>query len=265
MFHVLFLELVKEHPTDLFYGRPPRHVRATCKIGVQAILEVDSWQGFFARCRQPCPEPEALTDKLKQAVGNSLRKGYHSESTDFSKVQASGVSHILKKGETYRMATTVTHVRLALGSDSSHILCGACLVYNDLICTEIAHYGSRYACNGAICHSGDTTVDGKSKHTIHVDLQRLPSSVTHLFFTLCACGCNNLSGFLNPAIDMDDGDGMPLCTYYLTTAGDAPTVVMAAVVRFNEGWQVIALGAHSAVRCCGNYSRAKRDIAQIRL
>lgn len=211
------------------------------------------------------PEPAELTDRLKQAVGNSLKKGYHSENTDFSKVHASGVSHILRKGESYRMSSTVSDVRLVLGSDSSHILCGACLVYNDLVCTEIAHYGSRNACRGAISHSGDTMVDGKSKHTIRVDLSKLPSSVTRLFFTLCACGCNDLSGFRNPAIDMDDENGMPLCTYSLDTAGNAPTVVMAVVARVADGWQVTALGVHSAVRCCGNYSMVKRDIAKIKL
>jgi tellurium resistance protein TerZ len=265
MFHVLFLELVKQQPTDLFYGRPPRHVRVACKSGVQAILAVASWQGFFDACRQPCPEPADLTDRLKQAVWNSLKKGYHSENTDFSKIHASGVSHILQKGQSYRVSSTVSHVRLVLGSDSKHILCGACLVYKDLVCAEIAHYGSRRACNGIITHSGDTMVDGKSKHTIHVELSSLPSSVTRLFFTLCACGCSDLSGFRNPAIDMDDENGMPLCTYSLDAAGNAPTVVMAVVARVGDGWQVTALGVPSAVRCCGNYATVKRDIAQIRL
>merc|ERR1712217_232650 len=265
MFHVLFLELVEQQSADLFFGRPPKNVRAACKKGFESILEVASWDGFFAACGQPCPEPAELTDMLKNAVWISLKKGYHSERTDFTKVHASGVSHILRKGESYRVSSTVSNVRLVLGSDSSSILCGACLVYNDLICTEIAHYGSRHACGGAISHSGDTVVDGKSKHTIDVDLSCLPPSVTRLFFTLCACGCNNLSDFQNPAIDMDDENGVPLCTYSLDTAGNAPTVVMAVVARIHQGWQVTALGVPSAVRCCGNYSTVKRDIARISL
>jgi tellurium resistance protein TerZ len=265
MFHVHFLELVKQQSTDLFYGRPPSHVRKACKSGIQAILDVASWEGFFFACHQPCPKAAELTDRLKQATSNSLRKGYHSENTDFSRIHASGVSHILKKGETYRVSSTVSNVHLVLGSDSAHILCGACLVYEDLSCTAVVHYGGRSGYGGAILHSGDTQVNGKSKHTIDVDLAALPSSVTRLFFTLCACGCADLSGFKNPAIDMDDENGVPLCTYSLEAAGRAPTVVMAAISRSAGGWAVTAVGLHSTVRCCGNYSTVKRDILGIKL
>jgi tellurium resistance protein TerZ len=265
MFHAHFLELVKQQTADLFYGRPPYHVRKAFKGAVQAILDVASWDGFFAATRQPCPDSAELTDRLKEAVANSLRKGYHSEKTDFSRIHASGVSHILKKGETYRVSSTVSNVHLVLGSDSRSILCGACLAYEDLICTSVVHYGGRHGYGGAIYHSGDTQVDGKSKHTIDVNLKQLPSSVTRLFFTLCACGPSDLSGFNNPAIDMDDENGMPLCTYSLESAGRAPTVVMAAISRTGGGWQVTAIGLPSAVRCCGNYSTVKRDILGINL
>merc|ERR1712232_133548 len=265
MFHVHFLELVKQQSADLFYGRPPYHIRKACKSAVQAILDVSSWEGFFAATRQVCPDPAELTDRLKQSVANSLRKGYHREFTDFSRIHASGVSHILKKGESYRVSSKVSNVHLVLGSDSSHILCGACLAYEDLTCTSIVHYGSRRGYGGAIYHSGDTQVNGKSKHTINVNLKELPSSVTRLFFPLCACGCSDLSGFKNPAIDMDDENGTPLCTYSLESAGKAPTVVMAVISATGEGWQVTAIGLHSAVRCCGNYDTVKRDILGIKL
>merc|ERR1719384_2433487 len=107
-------------------------------------------------------------------------------------------------------------------------------------------------------------VDGKSKHIMQVDLSALPTSVTKLFFTLCACGCSDLSGFENPSIIMQDSDagGAPLCSYSIERAGRAPTVVMCAVVRVGSGggWRVTALGEHSRVRCCGNYGQVKRDI-----
>jgi ubiquitin-protein ligase/stress response protein SCP2 len=265
MFHVHFLELVTRQNYDVYYGRPPSSVRTAFKTVVQDILAVSSWDGFFAACRQRCPNSSQLTDSLKQATLNSLRKGYHSERTDFSRIHASGVSHILKKGETYRVSSTVATVNLVLGSDSSAILCGACLVYEDLTCTNIVHYCKRQAYSGAIRHSGDTQVNGKSKHTIDVDLNALPSSVNRLFLTLCSCGCTDLSGFKNPAIDMGDGLGSPLCTYSLEQAGNAPTVVMAAIWRSETGWQVTAIGQHSAVRCCGDYSVVKRDIQKIKL
>merc|ERR1712137_118849 len=96
---------------------------------VRAILAVAAWPAFFEACRCPCPSPAALTDILKQATKNSYKKRYHTDKTDFRAIQASGVSHILKKGERYTVDRSVHCVRLALGSDSSAILCGACLAY----------------------------------------------------------------------------------------------------------------------------------------
>mmetsp|Transcript_37592 Transcript_37592/g.117115 ORF Transcript_37592/g.117115 Transcript_37592/m.117115 type:complete len:94 (+) Transcript_37592:336-617(+) len=92
----------------------------------------------------------------------------------------------------------------------------------------------------------------------------MPASVTRLFFTLCACGCSDLSGFKSPSINMQDPQGTALCKYSIEKAGHAPTVVMAAIVREGRSWRVTALGEHSGVRCCGNYSQVKRDIAKLR-
>mmetsp|Transcript_64770 Transcript_64770/g.163045 ORF Transcript_64770/g.163045 Transcript_64770/m.163045 type:complete len:928 (+) Transcript_64770:100-2883(+) len=265
MFHVRFLELVSRQSADLFFGMPPQHLRQEFKQAVRGILSVDQWPAFFAACRRPCPGPARLTDILKQATRNSLRKRYHTENTDFSSIQRSGVSHILQKGESYKVAGSVTKVRLTLGSDSAMILCGACLVYEDLTCAAVVSYDSREGYRGAVRHSGDTIEDGNSKHVMDVDLSALPASVTRLFFTLCACGCADLSGFKSPAIDMRESGGSPLCTYSIDKAGRAPTVVMAGVVRRGGSWEVTALGVPSAVRCCGNYNQVKRDIAAIRL
>jgi stress response protein SCP2 len=266
MFHALFLELVgKQSSVDLFFGHPPHHLRQTFKTAVAKILACETWPEFFAACRRPCPGPAALTNILKQAVKNSRWKNYHSDTTNFSRIQASGVSHILKKGETYKVGESVKSVRLELGSDSANILCGACLVYEDLTCAAVVSYDSRAAYSRAVNHSGDMQVEGKSKHIINVELGKLPASVTRLFFTLCSCGCADLSGFKKPSIKMQDADGTGLCTYNLESAGRAPTVVMATIVRNSGSWQVTAIGLPSRVRCCGNYSQVKRDIAGIKL
>jgi len=82
---------------------------------------------------------------------------------------------------------------------------------------------------------------------------------------LCACGADNLSAFKNPAITLQDADGAQLCSYTIDQAGQAPTVVMAGVERREGSWQVTALGKHSTVGCCGDYSQVKRDIATIRM
>eukprot|EP00415_Alexandrium_ostenfeldii_P000598 UN0598 len=108
-------------------------------------------------------------------------------------------------------------------------------------------------------------VEGKSKHVIDIDLSRVPPSVTRLFLTLCSCGCEDLSGFKNPSIKMQDAGGAPLCAYNLEKAGRSPTVVMAGILRHGGGWKVTAIGRPSSVRCCGNYGQVKKDIATIRL
>lgn len=265
MFHVLFLRLVENQTMDFLFGRPPAHIRQTFKEGLQHILAVDSWPGFFSACRRPCPSPSALTDLVKQAVKNSRCKRYHTDRTDFSRIQASGTSHILRKGESYKVGTSVRKIRLELGSDSSMILCGACLAYEDLTCSKVVCYCDRYAYKGSLKHSGDQQIDGKSHHIMDVDLARLPSSVNRLFFTLCSCGADNLSFFKKPAVSLQDADGTPLCSYTIDQAGNAPTVVMAGVERREGSWQVTAIGKHSAIRCCGDYSQVKRDIATIRM
>lgn len=265
MFHVLFLRLVENQTMDFLFGRPPVHVRQAFKQGVQSILAVETWPGFFSACRRPCPNPSALTDIVKQAVKNSRHKRYHTDKTDFSRIQASGTSHILKKGESYKVGESVRRVRLELGSDSEMILCGACLAYEDLTCSEVVCFSDRTAYKGSLKHSGDQQIDGKSQHIMDVDLARLPSSVNRLFFTLCACGADNLSAFKNPAIALQDANGTQLCSYTINQAGRAPTVVMAGVERREGSWRVTALGKHSAIRCCGDYSQVKRDIATIKM
>jgi len=222
MFHVHFLRLVKNQTMDFLFGRPPIHVQKAFKEGVHDILAVETWPGFFSACKRPCPSPSALTDILKQAVKNSRHKKYHTDKTDFSRIQASGVSHILKKGESYKVSGSVRNVRLELGSDSANILCGACLAYEDLTCSKVVCYCDTFAYKGALKHSGDQQKNGKSLHIMDVDLAKLPSSVNRLFFTLCACGADNLSAFKNPCIALQDGDGAPLCSYTIEQAGHHP-------------------------------------------
>jgi len=265
MFHVHFLSLVENQTMDFLFGRPPLHLRQAFRKGVENIIAVETWPRFFSACRCSCPGPSALTDIVKQAVKNSRNKRYHTDKTDFSRIQASGTSHILKKGESYRIGKSVQRVRLELGSDSAHILCGACLAYEDLTCAKVVCYSDRQAYKGALKHSGDQQVDGRSLHVMDVDLAKLPPSVNRLFFTLCACGGENLSAFKNPAIDLQDADGNRLCSYTIDQAGQAPTVVMAGIERREGTWQVVAIGKHSAVGCCGDYSQVKRDIATIRI
>jgi stress response protein SCP2 len=253
-------------PSDYYYGRPTLHLKESFRRHVQRILAVDTWPDFFAMARRQCPSPAQLTDLLKGAVHGSLKKGYHTKGTDFSRVQRSGVSRLLKSGEKYRVESSINEVSLELGSDSSMILCGACLLYEDTRFKQAVCYSDRSDASRAVIHSGDTQVAGKSQHTIKVHLGQLPRAVNRLFFTLCCCGGSNLSAFKNPSIKLAN-TAKPedqLCQYTLASAGRAPTAIMACLLREQDGWQVKALDCKSRVRCCGNYGTVKKDIAQIR-
>ena len=255
-------------PSDQFFGSPPVHVRQFCTQHIQKILAVDDWAGYFGMLHLRIPSPAQFTDMIKKAVHNSLQKGYHSKDTDFSRIHRNGVSRLLKCGESYRVESTVRKVRLELGSDSSMILCGACMLYQDTRFYQTVCFMNRNGANGAVWHSGDTQVDGKSHHTICVDLSRLPASVNRLFFTLCCCGGSSLRDFQNPVIrlaDEEDSSGANLCEYTLASAGTAATAVMACLSKEGHlGWQVRALHCTSQRRCCGDYGDIKRHIAQIR-
>jgi stress response protein SCP2 len=253
--------------SDYFYGRPPLHLRKSFCQHVQRILAVDSWNGFFGMVRKSAPSPAQVTDMIKQAVHDSLRKRYHTKKTDFSKIHRSGVSRLLKCGESYSVSSGISNICLELGSDSSMILCGACLLYEDTRFKETVCYSTRRDKSNSVSHSGDRQVLGKSQHTIQISLDKLPSSVNRIFFTLCCCGGSNLSDFKKPSIRLSDKatPDEELCQYTISSAGRAATAVMACLMKEGDGWKVIALDTTARTRCCGNYGDIKKHIAQIRL
>lgn len=128
----------------------------------------------------------------------------------------------------------VDAVTLKLDSDSSHILCGACLLYNaQQVCEKVVCHSDRYFGNGCVKHSGDTKVDGKSVHTISVELSKVPAEVTQLFFTICSCGPSDLSGFKNPSIMLYE-NAQPdanLLEYSIDQAAKSVSSVMARMIR----------------------------------
>eukprot|EP00615_Pteridomonas_danica_P012141 CAMPEP_0114353394 /NCGR_PEP_ID=MMETSP0101-20121206/18635_1 /TAXON_ID=38822 ORGANISM="Pteridomonas danica, Strain PT" /NCGR_SAMPLE_ID=MMETSP0101 /ASSEMBLY_ACC=CAM_ASM_000211 /LENGTH=598 /DNA_ID=CAMNT_0001494217 /DNA_START=770 /DNA_END=2566 /DNA_ORIENTATION=- len=163
----------------------------------------------------------------------------------------------LSKGESFELPGLGNKLELELSSDSTSILCGACLAYDDdNNYIDSSNYSSRLGCNGSLKHSGDTIIDGKSKHKIYVDFNKLPSNVNSLFFSLCACGPSDLSHFKRPYINLSDGITQGnLCRYDLSDAGKAPSNLMAAVSKIPGGcWAITAIGDDAKTKCCGNYN-----------
>lgn len=129
---------------------------------------------------------------------------------------------------------TVDSVTLKLDSDSAHILCGACLLYNDRgTCEKVVCYSDRSFWGGAVQHSGDTKVDGKSVHTLKLALSKIPDEVTQLYFTLCSCGPADLSGFKDPSIMLFENSqpDANLLEYSINQAANSLSCVMARMLR----------------------------------
>mmetsp|Transcript_67259 Transcript_67259/g.60394 ORF Transcript_67259/g.60394 Transcript_67259/m.60394 type:complete len:398 (+) Transcript_67259:110-1303(+) len=158
---------------------------------------------------------------------------------------------------------SIDGITLQLDSDTSSILCGACLVYNNEDkCMKVVHYSDRnYA--GCITHSGDTQVFGKSVHTIKLALSGLDQKVKQLFFTLCACGPSDLSQFKEPVISLyeNDEEEVNLIQYGIEQAGKARSVVMCRLFRANgSDWSIQALGSeewHIQQKVCMAYHNAQ--------
>jgi stress response protein SCP2 len=134
----------------------------------------------------------------------------------------------------------VDAITLKLDSDSSHILCGACMLYDSHgVCQKVVHYSDRSFAGGVVSHSGDTRVDGKSVHTISLSQSRIPAEVSRLYFTLCSCGPQDLSGFRNPSIMLYDHSepDANLLEYAIEQAAQSPSCVMARLIR-RPAWKL---------------------------
>jgi stress response protein SCP2 len=181
---------------------------------------------------------------LKASVSNSERKGYHRRGMDFSRVQRSGVSAILRKGESVSASATIRRVRLeevwrwgrraaaANGPaddddyhdlDETLFLDASCLTYGfdgkPLAEIDFSHrrsvsglcvsgdgvYGSRGSV--AITHSGDVIDGGRreGKHTINVNLHALSDKVGSLYLTLSAW-TTSLTAIVRPEVRCYDPD-----------------------------------------------------------
>jgi len=203
-------------------------------------------------CDLPVPSPLALTNQLKQAVKNSLNRGYHNSKTNFAGILASGVSKILLKGQTYSCNTNLKRVFLeeVWGyKDNVIYLDASCLVFKfDASIYKIIDYHNRKDTNEAIEHSGDIITREKysGKHTITISLEKLPSDVKALFFTISSW-TTLLTDILDPYVMFIDPDTQQsLCGYEYSgkDTGNKTSVIMAKMYRETPTgkWTVQAIG-----------------------
>ena len=229
------------HPSPLSYAHFKQHV--------SRILAVDTWPQFFHVIQRVCPNKKQFATHLRDAVRNSRRKGYHTAGMDFGRVQASGVSHILKKG----LSCAASGLRRLVFTDTWSWTRDTETKYLDASCLLFAGHALKYTVDYSITrgpgvvHSGDVLSGNSGSHTIHIDLQMVPSNVTTLVFVLSAFNAAKLAEFQSPAVRFaDEATGVDLCSYNLEAhnkTASLTAIVMCKLYRVQSGgWHVLAIG-----------------------
>ncbi|KAI9331866.1 hypothetical protein BDR26DRAFT_921946 [Obelidium mucronatum] len=265
---------------DLFYGRPTTKFLAGLKSKVTAILECESFESIFPFYHlpqlpfmKPSFSPSKLTDALRECVRQSLKKGYHSKTTNFSKIHASGVSKILRKGQSYRCAPSIKSIVMEESwgvGGASRYLDATVFVYDfDGKFLELADFRSRLIQAGSVRHSGDVMTGDRGSHKISIDANRLPKNVKTLVFTMTSW-TGRLCDMMDPEVRLFDGGSMTeLCQYGFddcATAGQNTCVVMCTLSRPSEGglWKVEAVGK-IGMGTAMDYDPVKKMIDDLRL
>jgi len=276
---------------DDFYGQPTPWLRTAMRAHVSKTLSMDSWPEFFALINAALPSKAYMKAWMVRAVGNSERKKYHKRGMDFSRVQRSGVSSILRKGESVSASPTMKAVRLEQlwrYSRGTIFLDASALTYNfdDKPLAQV-DYSSTVSATGlvnggvhstvtagaarvALRHSGDVMEHDKKQgtHTIDIDLRALSDKVGSIYLTLSAW-TTTLKEIVRPEVrcfDPDDKSGEPLARYELdgNPTGSHTSVVMCRIWRPAPGkaWKVTAIGELGQGRA-GNYGPIHETIAKL--
>lgn len=285
LFHCVFLRLLVEgggsqtkledckDRYDTFQGRPPRHVRRQFHHCIKSVLAFETWPDFFANAGVPLPGKASLLSALEKAVGNSIRKGYHSHSTNFSAVMKNGVSKILLKGESYTAAPNVKHIQLLekwrYDGHEVIFLDASCLVFDfhgKMVGAPVDYSNTHWDNDSCIRHSGDIVYDGTGQHTIDIDISRIPSTVKALYFTVSAW-TTSLQAVAQPSCHLHDVDSdTEMCRYKHegVDTGDKTAVIMCKLHRFSPSsrWEMTSIGQVGYGRA-GNYSPIINDIKRM--
>ena len=125
---------------DCCLGRPPLHLRRAFQRQIKEVItgcereDGYTWPMVFKVLGVPCPSRPTLLVKLERAVRNSEEKEYHRAGMDFSRLQKSGVSKILLKGESYsappNMKKVRMHERWRFSGHDRVYLDASCLAYD---------------------------------------------------------------------------------------------------------------------------------------
>lgn len=235
---------------------------------INYILVDVTWHRFFSFVGLQCPQSKAdMACRLRQHVTNSWKKGYHKKGMDFSRIQASGTSTILAKGQQYNANAGLQRVVFRdfwkYEGDRVKYLDATCILYRGKQRFWTVDYQNRWDDNRAVQHSGDVMTDNGGTHTIDLNLEALDRAITSCVFVVSAWNEATLSDITSSSIAFSDANAgdtsPPLCTYDLDAHDKISyltSVVMCRLYRTTtvagERWHVQAIGeAHKGA--AGNY------------
>jgi len=258
---------------------------AAFKKAIGSIKQCGQWRDFF-RMAQVRVDPSLLAEWLRRSVRNSLRKRYHKKGMDFRRVHASGVSKILKQGQSYSTEGQLDHVEFRdtwSWAGQRRYLDATVQLYDkhhkQRCYLDYSH--TRDMSFPAVTHSGDVMGASSGTHTIRIRLSQLPEDITQLVFVLSAW-TGTFRDIVKPSVSFvatgatQGGAGeeekrveedRTLCQYNLEAhnkADDKTAVVMCKLFRVpgKQGWHVLAVGTPCKGKA-GDYSRINKVVETI--
>eukprot|EP01025_Chloroclados_australasicus_P014109 TRINITY_DN1659_c0_g1_i2.p1 TRINITY_DN1659_c0_g1~~TRINITY_DN1659_c0_g1_i2.p1 ORF type:complete len:1082 (+),score=76.95 TRINITY_DN1659_c0_g1_i2:206-3247(+) len=269
MFHVAFLHFVAKpqglsmldvtQRQDSLYGRPSRTQIAQFNKAVQMVINVNSFQGFFRLLGLRDVSPATVTRQLRQSWCNSLKKGYHRNDTRFDRIQASGVSKIILKGQTYTAPPNMRKIRMderwSWNGPATKFLDASCLLVDKqcklIEAIDYSHMWSHgIGDKSAVRHSGDIIEDGKGLHTIQINLEKIPDTIANIYIVMSSWQGVKLNQIKQPFVSLVDPavPQLSLCDYYLEdmkpdVARQNSSVVMCRIYKRGDNrWNLEAIG-----------------------
>ncbi|KAI9349835.1 hypothetical protein DFJ73DRAFT_959913 [Zopfochytrium polystomum] len=289
---------------DLLFGRPPRAFIQSLRAKIAQVLSAEDYDTLLpwfhlpfsylkrvpdtpipaagAEPSQPPPpptpkyraDPIVLTRLLRTCVSTSLRRRYHTKDTNFRAIHRSGVSKILRRGQSYRCAPNIRSVVMEeawrVGGASSFLDATALAYDASGGFVALCDYAHTSALDGALHHSGDVVTADRGSHRIRVALDKLPKSVRTVVFAMSAW-TGTMRDVLDPEVRLFDGgaDAAELCQYSFDEckkAGAADLSVIMCTLQKAEGsglWKVEAIGSMGPGNA-RNYEPIKRTIVEKR-
>ena len=245
---------------------PARRFMAACK-SIKSMS--GTWDSALDACGLKRIPEAVILSKLKAAWNTSISHGYHTETTDFSKIHRSGVSKILLTGESYsadpgmHTISVVDHWKskslqfldaTLFAIDSSGGEVARCMDYSNM---SMWIDGSMVA-----FHSGDVMHECGGQHTMTIHLKNLPRKVNALYIVASAWN-DTLREVIQPFISVSDPvTGFELCQYHLDEKSSEEksqrtAVVLCRIFRKGCAWEVKTIG-----EMCGGNARNYKEILE---